>query len=267
MYSGNSFKGIVMHGLFERGNLPADVSSGQITSGDVGNNSVTSGSIANGQIFTFHVASGGFLSGAIGSGQIGTSHVASGGLGSGAIGSGQIGTRHIASGGLQSGAVGSGLLIPSISVLVKDGGLIAGENISGLRAVFVNRSGDLQVAMASLSGRMPAIGVVIDNVLSGAVTQVFSHGFFQAASGLADYSGMIGDTLWVGRSGHVVQWSGAFNSGGLSVTTSGSDFIQRLGVIVNSGGGLLNVSPILQRNLIIQIGNGIQDTSVQGLGD
>ncbi len=91
--------------------------------------------------------------------------------------------------------------------------------------------------MAAVSGRMPAIGVVETNVLSGSPAIIHSLGFHQMTSGMNDYSGYMGKTLYVGRSGQIHQVSGSWGSGGW---LSG-DMGQILGLVINSGAVLYNI--------------------------
>src|SRR5208282_1036996 len=107
----------------------------------------------------------------------------------------------------------------------------AQETISGVVAVALSQSGNLLVAMASVSGRMPAIGVVVDNVASGIQANVYTAGIFSVTSGLADYSGYLGQTIYVGRSGQIVTTSGSFNSGGFA----SGDILQPLANPIASG--------------------------------
>lgn len=72
------------------------ITSGQITSGYIGNNAVVSGSIASGQVGQFQLADNSVYSGAIASGQVGQFHLSSGSVTSGAIASGQVGLNHFA---------------------------------------------------------------------------------------------------------------------------------------------------------------------------
>lgn len=204
--------GVLVSGVF-------NLTSGYVTSGYLGDNAVVSGSIASGQVSRFHLSSGSVLSGAIASGQVGQFHYSSGSVTSGAIASGQIGRNHVASGLVSSGNAGP----------------ITAETISGLRAVMINSSGQLQIAMASVSGRMPACGVVVDNQLSGLVVNVITQGFLQSSSGLADFSGHVGGRLFVGRSGQVTTISGSWSSGGFA----SGDIGQVLAVATNSGGLLV----------------------------
>ncbi len=221
--------------------------------------SVGSGAIASGSIFNFHIASGGLGSGSIGSGQIFTLHIASGGLLSGAFGSGQISTLNVASGGFLSGAFGSGQIstfhlasgaVCSVSRGVAEitSGLpptvITQEPISGVRAVALSQSGGLLIAMASVSGRMPAVGVVVDNVASGIQANVWTHGIVQFTSGLFTGIGFFGQAVWVGRSGQLCPQSGSFCSGGIGPTGFSGDLGQKMGMILplGSGGVLLNTN-------------------------
>ena len=140
----------------------------------------------------------------------------------------------------------NGLLVsPSGNVSIGGGlSLFSGqtsETISGVRAVSVSQSGYLQIAMASVSGRMPAVGVVIDNVASGSAAAVYKLGTIQYTSGLFTGIGFFGQPVWVGRSGHVAPMSGSFGSGGYA----SGDIGQKLGVVVGgllSGTASLNVS-------------------------
>lgn len=115
---------------------------------------------------------------------------------------------------------------------------IAEEPISGLRAVCISPSGNIRIAMAGVSGRMPAIGITPDNVASGISCNVFTAGDVQAVAGLVDFSGYIGLPIYVGRSGQIVTASGAWNSGGFQ----SGDILQYIGVPGNSGAFFIDVS-------------------------
>jgi len=224
---------------------------GSLTSG-----SVQSGHVASGSVGGFFGATRHIQSGTIGSFDLGSGAVTAGAIGSGAvvsgnIASGQIGISHFASGETTNvgdhflSVNGSGLLITAAQFVKpyssgSQWSAITAEIISGTRAVKFNQSGALIVAMASVSGRMPADGVIFDNVLSGLAAQVYVHGpRFQLTSGMGDYSGWLGQGLIVGRSGQIVTMSGSWNSGGL---LSG-DVYQMLGTPVNSGALMLAVGP------------------------
>ena len=240
---------------------------GTVVTVDLGSGSVVSGVIASGQVGRFHVASGQFagfelgsgsiVSGRIASGQVGGNHLASGGLqgakvagvasqiasgtvdfadladasvGSGTVASGQISWPHLASGARVAQA-------QFISPLASGSPwtILTEEAVSGIRAVAISQSGTLRIAMAAVSGRMPAVGVVVDNVLSGIQANVVTAGPVQFTSGLADYSGFVGRRVWVGRSGQVTTISGSFSSGGFA----SGDLGQPLGVALwSSSGGI-----------------------------
>ena len=182
-------------------------------------------------------------SGSIGSGQIGRFHVASGMLTDTALASGSSITNAYQAGGVPTvsgNQVGNSYpttppVIPSITA----------EVISGGRCVSFNQSGQLWIAMASVSGRMPAIGITAPgaagNALSGTTVAWFQVGGLQFTSGMVDYSGYVGKTAWVGRSGQPVTRSGSWNSGGFA----SGDLVQSVGLIANSGAIYASLTPIL----------------------
>jgi hypothetical protein len=202
---------------------------GFITSGDIGANAVISGNIASGTI-TGQAAGGVFM---IASGSIGTNDLASG-VGGGVPASGSLTTYQFVSGAVAPDAQG---VTPYVSGSPRSVAVLTGETISGIRAVSINQSGALQVAMASVSGRMPSVGVVVDNVLSGIQVNVYTAGYFLPSSGLNQFSGYEGQNLYVGRSGQLVTVSGSWNSGGL---LSG-DWVQSIGWAFNGSGGVFQV--------------------------
>ncbi len=192
------------------------IASGTITTNDIGSGSIVSGLIASGQLGPNHFGSGVVLSGTIASGQLGNNHLGSGAI----VRAAQFGTP------IQSGTSWQ---------------LITEENVSGVRAVCISQSGNVRIAMAAVSGRMPAVGVVWDNVLSGINCNIYTDGFFQFPVGLFVVSGVtnfIGGPVWVGRSGFVCPISGSFNSGGYA----SGDIGQKLGGSVNSGAVLFRVN-------------------------
>ena len=210
-----------------------DFASGAVEVGAIGSGAVVSGNIASGQIGLNHIASGAVRSGHIASGQIGYRHVSSGAIGVNAVGSGAVLSGNIASGHVYTPHFSSGATSPfaaNVNPFEESVGLLGGltdERISGCRAVCLDVSGRVLIAMAGLSGRMPAVGVVNQNHEAGERPVIVSVGGVLAASGLNNYSGQIG-TVYVGRSGHLVTASGSWNSGGF---VSG-DVIQPVGVIL-----------------------------------
>ena len=127
--------------------------------------------------------------------------------------------------------------------------LLTAETISGVRAVQVDTSGHLRIAMPSVSGRMPAVGIVADNVASGISVIPQIIGLVQFPNGgsgqTVDFSGAIGSRIWVGPSGQLItsvgaRWTGDGSGGWLSGSS-----MQPLGIVVNSGGVILNVIPMV----------------------
>ena len=163
---------------------------------------------------------------------------ASGDVGSGAI-TGQAGGGYfcIASGTLGTYDHSSGTVVRAAQFVapVHSGtawSLVTEEAISGVRAVAISQSGNLWISMASVSGRMPAIGVVVDNVLSGIPANVYTQGLQFFTSGLFTGISHFGQPVWVGRSGQLSPISGSFDSGGWA----SGDIGQKLGVAVTQSG-------------------------------
>lgn len=240
------------------GSLP-HVASGTFTGFELGSGAIVSGRIASGQVGNFHVASGqiqglagagvpniasgtftGFelgsgaiVSGRVASGQIGFGHLANASVWSGTFASGQIASGHLAS-GLIANIAGAG-----VSGYYED--LFAtAEPISGggpAVAVAFTQSGTIQTAMASVSGRMPAIGIVTSNYLSGATATLFWGGRVFASGGLINFSGWMNQPVYVGRSGQIVA-SGA--------PTSSGDIQQILGVSFQQSGIFMSLGDPLE---------------------
>lgn len=224
------------------------VNSGQLASGSVQGFFGSTRDVASGTLGVFDFGSGAVIAGTIGSGAVQSGNITSGSVGINQLSSG------LASGLILSGQFGSGqastYVLASGTTTTRaefTGPFFSGTNwtattqqiVSGIAAVSLSQSGTLQVAMASVSGTMPAIGLVVDNVASGIQANVYTLGAFQlpVSSGMMVYSGYLGQPVYVGRSGQVVTASGALNSGGF---LSG-DLLQPLGVVWNSGGVVLDV--------------------------
>lgn len=190
------------------------VASGIVSSGEIGNAAVTSGSYASGSIGTFHISSGGILSGNIASGQLGQFH-----HGSGAINSGQV---------------GSGLVV-TYSRNVMDDTLTTAETVSGGFPVAIESGGRLVNAQAGSGLRMPAVGVAANNGLSGASVNYVTFGRLQLTSGMDSlFSGQVGRPLWIAA------------AGGLTATKPvATALAQRMGIAV-SGGLMVNPDMLTQ---------------------
>ena len=153
----------------------------------------------------------------------------------------------IQSGTIQSYQFTSGAIIDAAQFTATN--FVAAENISGVRAVaFAGTSGQVQIAMAWLGGsgmfpvqtsRMPAIGVVIDNVLAGATVRVYERGIVSVASGFSSIyaSGLLtSGTLYVQASGTI--------TGARPGITSGVNYpvIQTIGSLCQWS-GFININP------------------------
>lgn len=262
-----------------------DFGSGAVVAGSVGSGAIVSGNVASGQLALFHHASGAFTSGwAFGSGSLYGSLgpqalIASGTINSQDLGSGIVTNLYLGSGAVQSGAyasgsistykIASGTTDPSAQEvkLFVSGGIwtvLSSETISGGRCVSVDPSiagPAVRVAMAALSGRMPAVGYLpsSENVLSGIQCNIRMGGMVAQTSGMGDFSGMIGRRVWVANSGQLCVLSGSWWSGG---ALSGS-VAQNMGVIVTNLSGMvastiaLNISPFVYSGGPLGIANGI----------
>lgn len=228
--------------------LSGQVGSGFVASGAVQGFFGSTRNIASGTIGSFDFGSGAVMAGQLGSGAVQSGNYASGSIASGMLASGllaNIGGGSVTSGSIVTIDFASGAVSPFSEGLVQWlsgfslASVITQETISGICAVNLN-SGALQVAMASVVGRMPAIGIVVDNVASGIQVNVYSDGMFQVPvlSGMSIYSGYIGQNIFVGRSGQIVTSSGSVNSGGLQ----SGDIYQPIGWAVNNSGISVSVT-------------------------
>jgi hypothetical protein len=276
LVSGFVSSGLYRSGSIASGNISyLHLASGAVNSGHVGSASVLGANcsgahgIASGTVGTFdlgdgviiatHIASGFapvFGSGVITSGTLASGIVSRFKMASGAVNSGHIGPAavmghansgafNIASGTITNPNFASGSLIPysqEVNVFDRVVGatwqLLTEEPISGTRAVAISQSGRLLIAMASVSGRMPAVGIVAENRASGDAAQVKSLAAYQFASGLGEFTTAIGQPVYVGRSGQISPFALSWNSGGF---LSG-DVIQQVGASFNSGAVLFTIN-------------------------
>lgn len=215
--------GAVLSGAIASGQVgPFKLSSGSVRSGSVCSAAIrgsfiTPGNIASGTIWPNDFGGGVVASAAIGATAIGNPHInTTDPLQSGAIASGQVGTFHAT----------SGMMVTQAKLGVDDS-IVTTENVSGFMCVAVNKSGLAQVAMAAVSGRMPAVGIAMSGALSGGTIRLLMQGLaIPAASGLLDQSGRVGMTAYVNRSGNITTLAPTANSG---------DLIQKIGVVILSG--------------------------------
>ncbi len=241
--SGQIASGAVMGSL---GGGPFEIASGTIGTNDIGNGAVVSGSIGSGQVGHFHVATNTIQSGQVGSGAI------LGSLGGGPfeIASGTIGPNDLAANAVQSGNIASGAVITYAHNVTTES-FTCTEIVSGVCCVTFDPagSGAVRIAMASVSGRMPAIGVVFENVASGSLCKVIKYGNVMPPSNAMGsgvcISGRIGKSLWVGSSGQLVVLSGGGPTIGVGATNSGA-WGQRMGNSSTSGAVLIDIVPFMQ---------------------
>ena len=203
----------------------SQVVSGMVTSGDLGAAVVFSGNIASGQVAWAHLSSGAVRSG----------HIANTAVNSGNVSSGSLFGLHFASGATAD--YGRGLVADTFTTTE----IISGASIAV--GVAFNQSGLLQTAMAAVSGRMPSIGVVVDNVASGAVATVYQAGHLRSPA--FSFSGWMNQLVYIGRSGQLSA-SGA--------PTLSGDIQQTVGVSTSQSG------------LFIQIGDALEGVAA-GSGD
>jgi len=215
-------------------------SSGAVVSGAINDAAVNSGNIASGAIGRFHLASGAIVSGQVGSGSIQ-------GQAAGAvfnIASGSIGGNDIGSGAIQSGHLGSGTVVTYARNVFIDS-LPAGQPISGVIAVCLNSGGGNIVPAERGSGlRIPAIGVSIDNVLSGAICRFVRYGIVYTPNSGTVASGWAGQGsyLYLGSGGQLLNLSGFMGgaSSGPGPGVLSGTLVQRIGIPMS---GAIFVNP------------------------
>ena len=185
---------------------------------------------------------GGYIESQIGAGSIanGSGTVTSGSLADGIVFSGTIASGQIADNHFASGA--------SIDAAdwLQDGTFNTAERISGgtvPAAVCFNQSGTLLAAMASVSGRMPAIGIVTSNYISGDPARVFLRG--RRFDSTFNFSGWMNQPVYVGASGQLVA-SGA--------PTASGNIQQIVGVTVSVSGMMVQVGDSME-GVVLQSGD------------
>lgn len=268
-----------------------ELSSGCVQSGHIGNAAVNSGNIGSGQIGSEHIADGTVIQVDIGSGAVGSGALASGAVSQFKLGSGSVWSGHVTSGGiwglvgslphiasgsmtgfeLGSGAVVSGRVASGqladfhfasgakidASEWGVDTSFFAGERISGggtpcaVSLAFLSGGRSLQTAMASISGRMPAVGIVLANYNSGDAVAFYRGG--RVYSSLFNFSGWANRPVYVGRSGQISA-SGA--------PTSSGDVQQIVGVVSQNSGLYVQVGDALEE--VIAASGDIGSGSVTG---
>jgi len=186
---------------------------------------VRSGNLASGIIGRYHIASG----------QLQGFELGSGAVVSGRIASGQVGWAHIASGNINRYHLESGCVIDYYA---------CEQAVSGVIAVAWGSGGCFVVPAQRSSGlRLPSIGVVAGNFVSGDIVPVVRHGRILSSPSGTLASGFFGKFLYVGSGGLLINQSGFMegtSSGhGAGPTAAGSGYsgslVQRIGVSVSGG--------------------------------
>lgn len=190
--------------------------SGKLASGSVapwsvlGNAIIISSKIASGIIGGVHLVDAAITSGKIASGIIAGVHIKDASILSGQIGAGVIGDTLLSDFGLISGKYASGsiteqALASGISIDIAEVGqepsYRAGELISAFLGVQFSTSGYYGHAQAADADTMPAVGLAIANIASGALGTFHHTGRIGNPSW--DFSGHVGELLFLGTSSQV----------------------------------------------------------------
>lgn len=232
-----------MRGYFEPDltELSGAISSGEIASGSVFGFFGPTRQIGSGTVGVTDFGSGAVVAGTVGSGAIQSGNVASGQLGNFHVASGQVqglagtGVPNLASGTASRHNLNSGCVIDFIA---------CEQSISGVIAVAWG-SGKCFVVPADRSSglRLPAIGVVGGNFVSGDIVPVVRRGMVRTSSSGAIVSGQAGLYFYLGSGGLIIDLSGyheGLSSGhGAAPTAAGSGYsgalVQRLGTPISGG--------------------------------
>lgn len=105
--------------------------------------------------------------------------------------------------------------------------VLVDESIPAMSPVAVSPLGNFWQAMASVSGRMPAMGFAQQAALSGTQTTLYSHAMVPFTHS-ASFSGLVSSQAFVGRSGGVV-------AGNPSQIFALGDVVQPIGSVLASG--------------------------------
>lgn len=176
--------------VFPQGGGGTTVLSGAVSSGEIASGSVQGffgpvRNIASGTVGVFDFGSGAVIAGTVGSGAVVSGNIASG----------QIGSGHLASG-----------LVNNLLWDVEQ--LATVESVSGLKAVSVTSGGVVALAMAGSGLRLPVVGIVALNYVSGDTASVLRQGKITPTSGLDfRWSGKVGQLLYAGSGGEIVSQS------------------------------------------------------------
>lgn len=207
-------------GVSDEGVTSAKLASGAVIGDRIAFGALVSGHFGSGQIASGHlvsaiaglvgsVADGGVTSAKVASGIIAGVHIKDGSILSGEIGAGAIGDTLLKDFGLLSGKYASGsiteqALVSGISIdiseLSQDPTYRAKQLISAAYCVYVAAvSGNYVDIALAVSGRMPAVGIMGANTLSGQIGVINYAG--RAAAPTSVVSGQYGKQVFVNTSG------------------------------------------------------------------
>lgn len=232
-----------MRGYFEPDltELSGSISSGEIGSGAIQGFFGSTRHIASGTIGVTDFGSGAVITGTVGSGAIQSGNVASGQLGNFHLASGQVqglagtGVPNLASGTATRHNLNSGCVIDFIA---------CEQAVSGIIAVAWGSGKCFVVPAERGSGlRLPAIGIVAGNFVSGAIVPVVRRGLVRGVTSGVMASGLLPIYLYLGSGGLIIDQSGfheGLSSGhGAAPTAAGSGYsgalVQRLGSPISGG--------------------------------
>lgn len=214
--------------------LPTDLSWNAITSGKI--NALA---VSTGKIDWNAVTSGKINAGAVSTGKIDSLAVMSGHLDWGSVTSGKLGP-----GGVQSGNIGAQAVLTSnlnydiqIKLAHSPDGLLAQEDLTPGWVARITTIGKVSVADCNTTGAMPAVGIVANSPTSGVAVHIVAIGEISAS--IYNFSGYVGDGLYVGNSGLLKPR--------LATVVKLSGLVQEMGFVINhstifvSRGGLYNL--------------------------
>jgi len=198
----------------------------------IGWGAVTSGKIGANAIATPHIKNQGILSASFGANILATPHIKNQGILSASIGAGEIGDTLLTDFGLISGKYASGsiteqALVSGISIdiaeVCQEPSYRAGELVSAYQGIQFSTSGYFGLAKVDDIDTMPAVGVTIANVASGAIGTFQYQGRITNAAW--DFSGYVGNLLFLGSGQNVSEVTR------IAPSTSG-ECVQRVGKVV-----------------------------------
>ncbi|MBU0846699.1 hypothetical protein KKH23_05865, partial [Patescibacteria group bacterium] len=166
---------------------------------------VISSKIGANVIDTFHILNQGILSASIGALAVGIPHLAdlavvSAKIGANAVGGAKLWDYGVVSGKYASGSITEQALVSGISIDIsevsQEPNYRAGELVSAYQGIQFSTSGYFGLAKINDINTMPAVGMAIANIVSGAI------GTFRYAGRMTNsawaFSGYVGDMLFLG---------------------------------------------------------------------